>query len=50
MVFQNEKQFGNRRREEIIFAPLEEAYFLDYCEEHEVVSCNRMKEGVTVHM
>lgn len=43
-------EFGNRKGEEYIFAPPEKAYFLDYCEDSEVVSCNRVKESVILHM
>lgn len=35
-------EFRNRR-EEIIFSALEEVYFLDCCENSEVVSCNEGK-------
>lgn len=42
-------EFGNRRREETIFAPLEEAYFPDYNEDSKVVSCNRVRKSVAVH-
>lgn len=42
-------EFGNRRREETILAPLEEVYVPDYNEDSEVVSCNRVKKSVAVH-